>query len=927
MAQSDSLPDEVAGEIAGLDKRLRDLERTPQLTRSSIDDGRLPSKDAAGRVRSIIGKQPDGSHGSRVVESPAQPRPDAPVLRAGKAGVVAVRWTGGADGPVPLVYGHIEAQVSHDGGDTWEAVSTIRDRDGGATSFVADQAGTALVRLVMVGQDRITRSEPSEVTTIEVELPVDEQEIRGELEAAEQRLSDAVAASDAWSASAMTRTDELAADTSQAQAKADEAVQAAQSAQESYDELSERAQRQIDALIERGDNLVVNGSFEKTDPSSSNDLYGWTRNNTSSGNRSTQDARTGEASVRLAASSVDVPPATIFSTSWPTDAGRTYRTRVWAWKLTHGDDADNNGFQIFVRLHHRDGSTSHLWGEESGRSFGVGGFDERVEDFTLPDDDTILEARFCARALPGSGVYLADDAAGFDITEAAEALAAAQAAEQAAQDAHAAAGSAEDLAASAMDRAGKVGGRLGGETAPTGAAPENTLWFQWSDLEDPDRTVVGLWKMVDGNWTEQDTSDAEAIPHLDIGVGTVGVLTAVRIDVASLYAHDAFVTNLHSEVVNAMKVTGEVGFIGGVLLEDETVTAPKIVASDELTAKIAQFLRVKAVHIDANDIVFNSGIVGELEAHGITLSAEVTNRRFEVSGEGWVLTDTSTGETLASVGVDGTILMKNAQIEGTFRTSYANGSGATISRGDVTYWSVEQGGFTTVTGTPYIRLTPRGGESDRNPTIATDGQRLVLAPGQNRDGAAQPVAVDGRLNAAVVEAADEVGTSQIRLYDGEVGTIGDQAGSIGPSGVSLSLGDETAYLNNRGVLFHDSSLGRRWGIQRSGVNGQNLEISGELRPDHAAQDTIIFGATGWNSTDPGQGIRGSVTYGAPAQAGRRIVQATPKVSSGTWTNFNSTSVAVSSDDASGFAWSARAPSNNSGSFSFRVVYTSFWGSY
>lgn len=907
MAQSDSLPDEVAGEIAGLDKRLRDLERTPQLTRSSIDDGRLPSKDASGRVRSIFGKQPDGSNGSRVVESPAQPRPDAPVLRAGKAGVVAVRWAGGADGPVPLVYGHIEAQVSHDGGDTWEAVSTIRDRDGGATSFVADQAGAALVRLVMVGQDRITRSEPSEVATIEVELPVDEQEIRGELEAAEQRLSDAVAASDAWSASAMIRTDELAAGTSQAQAKADEAAQAAQSAQESYDELSERAQRQIDALMARGDNLVVNGSFEKTDPNSANDLYGWSRNNTNSGDRATDSARTGEASVRLVSNSTSAPAATIFSEPAASGAGKAYRARSWAWKTSHGDDADNAGFQLVLRLMHRDGTNSHLWGAVSPRSFGVGGFQEWVEDFIVPDDDTIVEVRLLVRAQPGSGAYRGDDVDLRDITEAAEALVAAQAAEQAAQDAHTEAGAAKSLASSAMDRAGKVGGRFGGTTAPTGTAPENSVWFQWSSMDDPDRTVVGLWQMIDGNWVAQETSDPAAIPTVDIGTGTVGVLTAVRIDVASLYAHDAFVTNLHSEVVNALRLTGEVGFIGGVLLEDETVTAPKIVASDELTAKIAQFLRVKAVHIDANDIVFNSGIVGELEAHGITLSSDVTDRRFEVSGEGWSLTDTTTGETLASVGVDGTVLMKNATVQGTFQTAYPNGAGATLSRGDLTYYSVVGGNERTITDTPYLRLTPQGGEKSRDPVIATDGQKLVLAGGRDEYSNMLPIVMDSHVEMPTLTSARSVETGEIIIRDYPDGTNTGWIGNF--PGLRLNM-----------ASYAPTGLYRNNGSRTSVVGRQPYAMNWETTHIHSG----IFG----DYTIPTPGGSHIVSYSVtPPPEGTLIYQATLTVDSGNWgiSNRRTGILVLGNESSSGFDALVRSPNDeNDDGLRFSVNYTRTW---
>lgn len=454
--------------------------------------------------------------------------------------------------------------------------------------------------------------------------------------------------------------------------------------------------------------------------------------------------------------------------------------------------------------------------------------------------------------------------------------------------------------AEAMNRAGQVGGRYGGEAAPSGTAPENSIWFQWDDEDDPNRTVVGLWKMVDGSWVEQEISDPAVIPHLDIGVGTVGVLTAVRIDVASLYAHDAFVTNLHSEVVNALRLTGEVGFIGGVLLEDETVTAPKIVASDELTAKIAQFLRVKAVHIDANDIVFNSGIVGELEAHGITLSAEVTNRRFEISGEGWVLTDTSTGEVLASVGVDGTILMKNATVQGRFETSYSGGSGITIDYGSLRYYSLKNQAWRTTTA-PYIRIADGSGSVDDQPAITVHNSELTVAPGRDSDGGSRYINLDGRTL---------IGSGRANADFG--------AGYFYSSDYPFNMN-----LNAAQLVFTSEDNSRRFGIGRSGYR---LKIYGEMPTGQGQDDTFVHGRTGFMSLDSGYGSSGSITYGSPPRTGRRQPYVTSLVSSGSRDAFRAVVTSASAAGTSGFDWVARAPGSNPGTVSFRIMYHAIWGS-
>ena len=60
------LDDSILSRIAGLERRLVALERSPQLTQSSIKDGALTIFDASEQPIVVLGRQADGRYGLRV---------------------------------------------------------------------------------------------------------------------------------------------------------------------------------------------------------------------------------------------------------------------------------------------------------------------------------------------------------------------------------------------------------------------------------------------------------------------------------------------------------------------------------------------------------------------------------------------------------------------------------------------------------------------------------------------------------------------------------------------------------------------------------------------------------------------------------------------------------------------------------------------
>lgn len=125
-----------------------------------------------------------------------------------------------------------------------------------------------------------------------------------------------------------------------------------------------------------------------------------------------------------------------------------------------------------------------------------------------------------------------------------------------------------------------------------------------------------LAPMVDGTLI---TPGGIQTPHLAADVLEVANLKAGTGEMA-----EAVIKKLFAEVVVAQMVQAQ-EFIGENAILTGAITAPKIVASEELTAKIAEFLRVRAEMIEADAI---DGMV----VHGLTLIAGDDRHRLDDAG-------------------------------------------------------------------------------------------------------------------------------------------------------------------------------------------------------------------------------------------------------------------------------------------------------
>src|SRR5699024_5978564 len=123
----------LARQIVDIDRRLKGVERTPQLAHSSIDDGFLPVYDKDGNLTAKFGRQDDGTWGAPPLSGPVPSMPVG-VTALGGPGMLSVSWTGEYESKAaPLDFDTLEILV--DG----VLAGAIPNRDGGTVSISAEE--------------------------------------------------------------------------------------------------------------------------------------------------------------------------------------------------------------------------------------------------------------------------------------------------------------------------------------------------------------------------------------------------------------------------------------------------------------------------------------------------------------------------------------------------------------------------------------------------------------------------------------------------------------------------------------------------------------------------------------------------------------------------------------------------------------------
>lgn len=575
-----------------------------------------------GRYFGDSGRPSDGPGGRPGLRpSGPQTRPSMPILEGiNNLGVGEFRWNGqdheGSYATIPELFGEVETIAAPvvDGvipdpeGETAFAGGSIPHRGGGTAHISFGTEGEYAVWFRMVGRDGFTRSAPSEPWVGEVSELVDTAEIEQQLEQDRARLAAAEAkAQEALDETGQVRdewaeeyprlqqeiTDAQAA-VADAEARLGQAEQSITDTRLGMENLRDvrlpglqdtlnngladaNEWREVGAisadniLIGRGANLIPNASMREGDSwpifwRESQDAPGFTRTS----------LNTPPGSDRA----VYVTGRHTYTTQpFPVEGGQKYRFRMQA-------QGDRSGKRFYVQLV-TDGDTNpYIFSNEATQNYV---YREFAAEVVIPDGATEVRIRVHANHQNGDTTEGVQWFGGWQMY--------AMATGELIVDGSISARHiiAEEIAAAVAEFLELHAGQIT-------AGQIDTDLLNVADLAARIATVIEL--------------HADRI--------TTGKLAAERIDIVSLFANSAFINDLQAAVITSLSVTAERGFIGGALLEDDSITVGKLTALDEIMSELGRFLRIEA------DSIASNIIEGMTVRGGLVEGATVRGSRVEV---------------------------------------------------------------------------------------------------------------------------------------------------------------------------------------------------------------------------------------------------------------------------------------------------------
>ena len=377
-----------------------------------------------------------------------------------------------------------------------------------------------------------------------------------------QAAAAAAAAADAKADAAQTAAEDAADAAAAAQQTADDATL---DAREAHNE-AVAAQQGVDAAIERGDSLLVNGSFEQGD-------LGWPTDGSHGGrSRIIEDpgARTGTRVLELTPTTQNTYPESDFIAVEP---GQVLRVRGW-FKHLGGD-----GYRVGLLVRHHDANKGYLRvlyakSDLSVQDWGVGEWTLLEGEVTVPEDVRWFRFAFHATG-PTTSTYHADDFQVVDVTEA-------RAAQARAEEAYALAetkpGMDEVNQAIVVSANGKNAITVSAD-APTSSTPGAVVGDTWWRV-DAAGDIFGQWSWTGSAWSARAVT-SEVIANLDVGKLTVtGTSRFTKAVVDRLFA-DIFAAHkitANELTIAALDEDGEIkpDSIEAVMIKDGQISANKI---------------------------------------------------------------------------------------------------------------------------------------------------------------------------------------------------------------------------------------------------------------------------------------------------------------------------------------------------------------
>ncbi|MFD4394369.1 hypothetical protein [Kitasatospora sp. NPDC058478] len=185
--------DELARRISALETSLTEASRSSRLAYSSIDDGAL-TVTSGGKLRAIIGQQPDGTTGITAVNGPVPPAPTAPTATPALGGV-RVSWDGRFvnGSPSPLDLARVEVHAAPAAGSAPSPVTLVTTIDTPQGGVVTVPTSTP-VWVVLVARTTSGKASAPSAAASAGPAPVVAQEVLAGIVGELQLAADAVTA-------------------------------------------------------------------------------------------------------------------------------------------------------------------------------------------------------------------------------------------------------------------------------------------------------------------------------------------------------------------------------------------------------------------------------------------------------------------------------------------------------------------------------------------------------------------------------------------------------------------------------------------------------------------------------------------------------------------------------------------------------------
>lgn len=421
---------------------------------------------------------------------------------------------------------------------------------------------------------------------------------------------------------AQQRADTAASNAATAQAAAEAAQRTADDAtldaRDAHNEAVAAAEK-IQAKIDSGDSLVLNGSFENGD-------LGWPEDG-SHGGRSRiiedPDAHSGDHVLELTPNIANAYPE---SDEYAVQAGQIIHARGW-FKYLGGDAEGRLG--LLYRMLDKDGTilaTSYFGGSTGWkytRDLVEGVWVETSGDATVPAGAVRMRAAFHASG-PSSDLVHADDLQVVDVTEA-------RLTQQRADEAYAEAAS--KLDESQVDA--KILASANGKNSVTISASEPTastpgvivgdIWW----LVGGDYNVIGQWTWAGANWTPRQIR-SEVVANLDVHKLTVSGTAKIDEAVVDKLFADIFAANKITAgeiTVPALDANGDLasGSATGTVIKDGAVSTSKLTVTEQMTAKLASFMSTETKKLIVSDeaILNHATLIGQTVVDDINVQGKL----------------------------------------------------------------------------------------------------------------------------------------------------------------------------------------------------------------------------------------------------------------------------------------------------------------